>query len=97
MENIPVKEISALMDEMSTSLPAMLRNVVNVVYSAEAGKNMGQAVGNLYKELIEAGIPNEDALKMAKDYMISVKDLMNNFSKPDTNSTSGESQKNEQQ
>jgi len=41
---------------------------------------MGQAVGGFYKELIESGIPAEDALKMTKDYMLSIKDLANSFS-----------------
>jgi hypothetical protein len=72
---IPVKEIGQILDEVSTKIPKMINALLSNLYSAEAGKNMGQAVGNLYKELIEAGIPQEDALQMAKDYIQTIKGL----------------------
>jgi hypothetical protein len=70
---IPVKEIGQILDEVSTKIPKLIHSLLSNLYSAEAGTNMGQAVGNLYKELIEAGIPQEDALQMAKDYIQSIK------------------------
>ncbi|MHB1154459.1 MAG: hypothetical protein ACYCWE_03140 [Eubacteriales bacterium] len=76
---IPTREIGELLEEVSTKVPKLIQGIISSLYSAEAGKNMGQAVGNLYKELIEAGIPQEDALKMAKDYMLSLKDVSGNF------------------
>jgi hypothetical protein len=54
---------------------------MDTLYSAEAGKKMGQAVGSLYKELVDSGIPQEEALQMAKDYMLSLKDITGNISK----------------
>ncbi|MDF2686791.1 MAG: hypothetical protein K0S55_1974 [Clostridia bacterium] len=77
--NIPVKEIGEMLDEVSSKLPKLINGLMSSLYSAEAGKNMGQAVGCFYKELLEAGIPVEDALKMAKDYMLSLKDLSSSF------------------
>lgn len=76
---IPSKEIGELLEEVSTKVPKLIHGVIESLYSAEAGKNMGQAVGNLYKELVESGIPPEEALKMAKDYMLSLKDISGNF------------------
>jgi len=76
---IPTKEIGELLDEVSTKVPKLILGVMQSLYSAEAGKSMGQAIGNLYKELIEAGIPQDEALKMAKDYMLSLKDIQGNF------------------
>ena len=57
-------------------LPQMITNILKTVYSEEAGRNVGRAVGTLYKELVASGIPTDMALKMATDYMISFKDLM---------------------
>lgn len=78
---IPVKEIGELLDEVSGKVPKLISSVMDTMFSAEAGKKMGQAVGSLYKELVESGIPQEEALKMTKDYMLSLKDVTNSFAK----------------
>lgn len=79
--DIPVKEISELLDEVSGKMPKLLTGVIDTLYSAESGKKMGQAVGNLYKELIDSGIPKEDALNMARDYLTSFQSVTGNFTK----------------
>lgn len=73
------KEIGAILDEVSDKVPKLISGLMDTLYSAESGKNMGQAVGNLYKELLEAGFPQEEALKMAHDYMLSLKDISKGF------------------
>jgi hypothetical protein len=77
--NIPVKEIGELFDEISIKLPKVFNGLMDTLYSAEAAKRMGQAVGAFYKELIQSGIPAEEAIKMAKEYMLSIKGLANSF------------------
>ena len=69
-----VKELAEMLDTITDKIPQLITGVVNTLYSAEAGKNIGQAVGSLYKELVESGIPEEAALDMAKSYMLSMKD-----------------------
>lgn len=76
--NIPVEEVNQLLDNISDKVPKMINSLMGTLYSAEAGKNMGQAVGNFYKELIESGIPKEDAMQMAKDYMLNIKEVFKN-------------------
>ena len=78
---IPTKEIGELLDEISTKVPKLISGVMQSLYSADAGKNMGQSIGNLYRELVESGIPHEEALAMAKDYMLSIKDISGTFTK----------------
>ncbi len=80
-DNIPVKDISELLDEVTTKVPKLISSLMSSLYSPEAGKNMGQAVGSLYKELIESGIPKEDALQMAKDYIQTLKGFTENMGK----------------
>lgn len=77
---IPTKEIGELLDEVSDKIPKLITGLMDTLYSAESGKKMGQAVGSLYKELIDSGIPKEDALQMAHDYMLSLKDISKSFS-----------------
>ena len=79
MADIPVKEIGQLLDEVSGKVPKLISGILDTLYSAESGKKMGQSVGSLYKELIECGIPEEEALKMARDYMLSIKDIAGNM------------------
>lgn len=74
-EDIPTKEIGELLDSVSEKIPKLITGLMNSLYSAESGKNIGQAVGNFYKELIAAGIDEATALQMAKDYMISIKEI----------------------
>lgn len=69
------KEIGAILDEVSLKVPKLIGGLLDSFYSAEAGKKMGQAVGNFYKELVAEGIPPEEAIKMARDYMLSIKDI----------------------
>ena len=76
-QDIPVKEISELLETVSTKVPTLLKNVLGSLYSQEAALEMGKAVGTLYKELVAAGIPEDAALKMTSDYMFSLKDLVN--------------------
>lgn len=75
-ENPDAQELSEILDAVSTKVPDMITNILKTVYSAEAGRNVGQAVGSLFRELVDAGIPHEMAVKMASDYMISFKDLL---------------------
>jgi len=76
---IPTKDIGELLDTVSDRLPKLINGLMSTLYSKEAGKNMGQAVGSFYKELIDAGIPTDEAMKMAKDYMLSIKDVVSNM------------------
>jgi len=74
-----IKELGEMLDALSDKAPKIITKLLETLYSAEAGKRMGQAVGSLYKELLDSGIPQEEALQMAKDYMLSLKDITGNF------------------
>lgn len=69
------KEIGEILDAVSDKVPKLISGIVSSLYSAEAGKSMGQAVGSLYKELLESGLPEDVAIEMAKNYMLSLKDV----------------------
>jgi hypothetical protein len=73
---IPVEDIGDLMDRVSVKIPELVSGIMNSLYSAEAGKRLGQAVGALYKELLAGGIPAETAAKMATEYMGGLRDVL---------------------
>ncbi|HEY8350092.1 MAG TPA: hypothetical protein PK767_05450 [Clostridiales bacterium] len=77
--DIPVKEIGELLDAVSDKAPKIITSLMDTLYSAESAKKMGQAVGSFYRELVESGIPQEEALKLARDYMLSLKDMTGSF------------------
>jgi len=80
---IPTKEIAELLDTVSEKMPRMIKELLKSLYSQEAGSQMGKGVGAFYKELIQAGIPQEDALRMTQDYLNTVKSLAtSNFGPP---------------
>ena len=69
------KEIGEILDVVSDKIPALLRGLRDVLYSKESAENMADSVGTFYKKLVEAGIPKEDALDMARGYMINLRDM----------------------
>ena len=77
------KKVGQILEEVTDKVPKLISSLINTVYSPEAGTSMGQAVGNLYKELVASGIPQEDAIKMAKDFMLSIKDFTSNMNSGD--------------
>lgn len=83
--DIPVKEIGEVFDALSDKLPKLINELTSSFYSEKSGSQMGKAIGSMYKELINAGIPKEDALEMAKDYLNTMKSIISqgnmNFNK----------------
>lgn len=78
---IPVKEIGQILNEVTDKVPKLIGSILSSLYSAEAGKSMGEAVGNFYKELLSAGIDKDEALEMTKDYLKTIKVMTENISK----------------
>jgi len=63
------EEVKEILGAVSTEIPALIKNILESVFSEEAGRNMGKAAGAFYKELKESGMPDTLALKMTEDYM----------------------------
>lgn len=74
--DIPVQEISELLEMVTSKVPTLIKGVMSALYSEDAGADMGKAVGAFYKNLKEAGISDEDAMKMTMEYMNSLKSIV---------------------
>ena len=63
------ENIKELLSVVSTEVPAMIKSILNTVFSEEAGRNMGKAAAAYYKELKAGGLPDEVAIKLTQEYM----------------------------
>lgn len=68
-EKEDVEEVREILGVVSKEIPALIKGIIASVFSEEAGKDMGRAVAAFYKELKEAGIPEQTAVRMAENYM----------------------------
>jgi hypothetical protein len=78
------EEVKAVLAVVSKEIPALIKGIINSVFSEEAGRNIGKAAAAFYKELKESGIPDEVAVKMTENYIgvfTSLGDLMKKFTK----------------
>ena len=62
-------EIAEIFETLSTKLPEMLNGILGSLFSPEAASNMGKAVAEFRKSLIEGGIPEEEAMEMTRKYL----------------------------
>ena len=76
MESHDVQDLREVLEVVSDKVPALMRGLRDVLYSKESAENMAESVGTFYKKLVESGIPKEDALDMARGYMINLRDIM---------------------
>lgn len=68
-KKMDTESMKELLSTVSTELPAMIKSIVNTVFSEEAGRNMGKAAAAYYKELKAGGLPDDVAVKLTEEYM----------------------------
>lgn len=71
-EKMPdAKELKEILNTISTEIPKLLESIGKVFSNPENANQIGKAVAQFYKELIAAGMTQEQAFQMTKDYMAS--------------------------
>ncbi|MEM2987598.1 MAG: hypothetical protein QXK26_00985 [Candidatus Bathyarchaeia archaeon] len=68
-EREDVEELREVLSVVSKEVPALIKGIIASVFSEEAGRDMGRAAAAFYKELKEAGMPEEVAVKMTEGYI----------------------------
>lgn len=63
------EQIKEIMKVMSDTVPGLLASITKVLYGAQEGEEYGKAVANFYKTLKAAGMTNEEAFALTKEYM----------------------------
>ncbi len=69
-ENFPdAKKIKEILDVVSEKVPGLLKELGNLLYSPESSKNYASAAAIFYKELKAAGMNDDQAFDLTKQYM----------------------------
>lgn len=68
MPSEDAQEVADILEAVTGSVPNLLRSVLDQLYSPEAGRRMGQAIGAFYQELTGAGLPADRTLELAENY-----------------------------
>lgn len=68
-EKEDVEELKEVLSVVSREVPNLIKSIIASVFSEEAGRDMGRAAAAFYKELKEAGLPEEIAVKMTENYI----------------------------
>jgi hypothetical protein len=63
------EDIAEILDTVSTRIPMLIRNVMDSFFSPEAAGNIAKSVAEFRKTLIEGGIPEEEAMRMTREYL----------------------------
>jgi len=69
------EEVESILKAVSEQIPTLVKGLIGAIFSAEAGKNMGAAAANFYKEVKASGIPEDVAVKMTQDYVKTFTDI----------------------
>jgi hypothetical protein len=68
-EEEDVEELKEVLGVISKEVPALIKGIISSIFSEEAGKDMGRAAAAFYKELKEAGLPEDVAVRMTESYI----------------------------
>jgi len=71
-----VDDLRDLLSTVADQVPDLLRGLRDIIYSKEAAENMADAVSTFYTKLVEAGIPKDEALDMARGYVLNLRELL---------------------
>ena len=72
-ERMPDPEkIKEILDAVSEKIPGLLRELSKILYGPEEAKQFGNSVAVFYKELKEAGMTEEQAFDLTRQYMSSL-------------------------
>ncbi|NWF86870.1 hypothetical protein HXY32_03570 [Candidatus Bathyarchaeota archaeon] len=64
-----VEELKEVLSVVSKEIPNLIKSIIASVFSEDVGRDMGKAAAAFYKELKEAGMPEETAVKMTENYI----------------------------
>lgn len=76
------EDIAFLLETVSDKVPTMIKGIIGAFFSPEAARDMAKSVAEFRKTLIEGGIPEDEAMRMTREYMQTVtnwKGMMNGF------------------
>jgi hypothetical protein len=72
------EEFRDIMEAVQDTIPQLISQLVQSIYSQDVAKNIAESVGTLYQNLKKQGLPEDLALEMTRNYMniMDIKDLI---------------------
>jgi DNA gyrase/topoisomerase IV subunit A len=68
-EKEDVEELREVLGVVSKEVPSLIKGIIGSVFSEETGRDMGKAAAAFYKQLKDAGMPEETAVRMTEKYV----------------------------
>ena len=80
-------KIKEILDVVSDKVPGLLKELAGVLYGPDQAKKFGVAVATFYKELKDAGMTDEQAFELTRQYMstLNIGGMFSKFAGPGHN------------
>jgi hypothetical protein len=69
------EQVKEILETVSEKIPDLLNSMGDVLYSKENAEKFGHAVATFYKQLVDAGMSNDQAFELTQRYMSSLSPL----------------------
>ncbi len=66
-----VEELKEVMETLNETVPDLISGIVKAIYNTEDSKNLAKSTANFYKELVDAGMEEDKAYELTRDFMES--------------------------
>lgn len=66
------EEVKEILEVVSDKVPALLTGLADVLYGRDKGAKYGEAVAGFFKSLKDAGMTDEQAYELTKQYMAAM-------------------------
>ncbi len=64
-----VEEFKEVMNTLRETIPALIREIVEALYSTQNAEEFAGQVANFYKKMIDAGMDKEQAFQLTQEFM----------------------------
>jgi len=66
-----IEELKNVMNTLKDTVPALIKGIIDALYSAQNAEDFGKQVANFYKAMVEAGMDKEKAYELTREFMES--------------------------
>ncbi len=66
-----IEELKEVMETLNETVPSLLSGIVEAIYNTEDSEKLAKSTANFYKELVDAGMDEDKAYELTRDFMES--------------------------
>lgn len=77
------EQIKEILDVVGEKIPGLLKELSDLLYSPKSAKQYAEAAATFYKELVAAGMSNDQAFELTSQYLstLNLGQMMGRFAK----------------